>query len=279
MEKIIEKAETLLEALPYIKEFRGKTFVIKVGGSITEKVVEGLARDVVLLKFVGINPVVVHGGGPKIDELSQSLGVEGKMVDGLRVTDERTMEIVEMVLTGKINKELVNAINRLGGRAVGVSGKDGRLIEAERFDERLGMVGDIVNVNPEVLNVLENGGYIPVVSPVGVSRSGETLNINADIAAGEIAGSLKAEKLIYLTDVEGVMGEDGKLISTLTARDAQHLMESKIIKGGMIPKIKGSLRALEKGCKKVHIINGNIPHAILLEIFTKKGIGTEVVLS
>ncbi len=278
MEKVIEKAKILVEALPYIREFRGKTFVIKIGGgSMDYETKKNFATDIVLLKFVGINPVVVHGGGPQIDKMLDDLNVEKKKIDGLRITDERTLEVVEMVLTGRINKEIVQLINKFGGMAVGVSGKDGKLIEAEILDERLGKVGDIKKVNPEVLKVLEDGGYIPVVSPLG-GNDEETLNINADIAAGEIAGALKAEKLIYLTDVEGIVGEDGKLISTFSSKDAEHLKEKGIISGGMIPKIEGGLRALKKGCKKVHIIDGRIPHAILLEIFTKKGIGTELIL-
>ncbi len=276
MERIIDKAKTLIEALPYIREFRKKTFVLKIGGSITETAMEVFAQDVVLLSFVGIRPVVVHGGGPKIDELSKDLGIQGKTIDGLRVTDEKTMEIVEMVLTGKINKDIVNAINSSGGKAVGISGKDGGLIEARKFDPRLGKVGDIERINPEILRVLEEGGYIPVVSPVGFGDGG-TLNINADIAAGEIAGALKAEKLIYLTDVEGVLDESGNLITSITLEKAEELIRSGTAKGGMIPKLRGGIRALKKGCRKVHIINGGIPHAVLLEIFTKKGIGTEVV--
>ena len=278
MREFVEKAKVLVEALPYIKEFRGKTFVVKIGGgSFRGGFREEFAADIVMLKFVGINPVVIHGGGPQIDEMLDALKVERRKVDGMRVTDEKTLEVVEMVLTGRINKEIVQVINRLGGKAVGLSGKDGMLIEAERFNEELGMVGEVTRVNPHILKVLEDGGYIPVVSPLG-GNDQETLNINADIVAGEIAGALKAEKLIYLTDVEGVKDENGRLLESLSLREAKDLIDKGVIKGGMVPKVQGGIRALKKGCRKVHIIDGRIPHALLLEIFTKKGVGTEVVL-
>jgi acetylglutamate kinase len=288
MDKLIEKAGTLMEALPYIRAFWGKTLVIKYGGSAMEAqhLAEGFARDVILLKYVGMNPVIVHGGGPQIGALMKRLGKEPRFVGGMRVTDEETMEIVEMVLVGRINTEIVGLINHQGGRAVGLSGKDGTLIRARKRTHRtadgqevdLGLVGDVVAVNPEPIRLLDENGFIPVIAPVGVGEGGESYNINADLVAGEVAAALAAEKLIHLTDVEGIKGPGGELISTLSQDEARRLVASGVIEGGMLPKVESALRALAAGTAKAHILDGRVPHAILLEIFTKEGIGTEIVL-
>jgi acetylglutamate kinase len=277
-----------MEALPYIREFRGKTLVIKYGGAAMEQadLKRPFALDVILLRFVGINPVIVHGGGPQIGALMKRLGKEPKFVGGMRVTDEETMEIVEMVLVGKINKEIVGLINHHGGRAVGLAGKDADLLRARKRLHRLptgeevdiGLVGEVEVVNPEPIRLLEEHGFIPVIAPVGVGARGETYNINADLVAGEVAAALGAEKLIHLTDVEGIAGADGRLVSTLSRKDAERLMETGVIDGGMLPKVESSLRALAGGTAKAHIIDGRVPHAILLELFTREGIGTEIVL-
>ena len=288
MERLIEKVSTLMEALPYIRAFSGKTLVIKYGGAAMEAqpLAEGFARDVILLKYVGMNPVIVHGGGPQIGALMKRLGKEPRFVGGMRVTDEETMEIVEMVLVGRINKEIVGLINHHGGRAVGLSGKDGSLIRARKRTHQtaageevdLGLVGDVEAVDPEPIRLLEGNGFIPVIAPVGVGEAGESYNINADLVAGEVAAALRAEKLIHLTDVEGIKGPGGDLISTLSQTEARRLVESGVIEGGMLPKVESALRALAAGTAKAHILDGRIPHAILLEIFTKEGIGTEIVL-
>jgi acetylglutamate kinase len=282
------RAEILMEALPYIREFRGKTVVIKYGGSAMEQgdLKRSFALDVILLRVVGINPVIVHGGGPQIGALMKRLGKEPKFVGGMRVTDAETVEIVEMVLVGKINKEIVGLINFHGGKAVGLSGKDGSLIRARRRLHRLpsgeevdiGLVGEVEHVNPEAIRLLEDHGFIPVIAPVGVGAAGETYNINADLVAGEVAAALGAEKLIHLTDVQGILGDDGSLITTLSPKEAERLMEESVIDGGMLPKVESSLRALRGGTAKAHIIDGRVPHAILLELFTHEGIGTEIVL-
>ncbi len=282
------RAEILMEALPYIREFRGKTVVIKYGGSAMEQgdLKRSFALDVILLRFVGIDPVIVHGGGPQIGALMKRLGKEPKFVGGMRVTDEETVEIVEMVLVGKINKEIVGLINFHGGKAVGLSGKDGSLIRARRRLHRLpsgeevdiGLVGEVEHVNPEAIRLLEDHGFIPVIAPVGVGASGETYNINADLVAGEVAAALGAEKLIHLTDVQGILGDNGALITTLSPKEAERLMDESVIDGGMLPKVESSLRALRGGTAKAHIIDGRVPHAILLELFTHEGIGTEIVL-
>jgi acetylglutamate kinase len=288
MERLIEKASTLMEALPYIRAFWGKTLVIKYGGSAMEAphLTEGFARDVILLKFVGINPVIVHGGGPQIDALMKRLGKVPRRVAGMRVTDEETMEIVEMVLVGRINQEIVGLINHHGGRAVGLSGKDGTLIRARRMVHRtpggeevdLGRVGAVEEVNPEPIRLLSQHGFIPVIAPVGVGAAGESYNINADLVAGDVAAALGAEKLIHLTDVEGIRGPGGDLISTLSQDEARRLVASGVIEGGMLPKVESALRALEAGTAKAHILDGRVPHAILLEVFTREGVGTEIVL-
>ena len=288
MEQIVRRAETLIEALPYIRAFQGKTLVIKYGGAAMEQadLKEQFAKDVLLLRLVGIRPVIVHGGGPQIGALMKRLGKEPRFVGGMRVTDEETMEIVEMVLVGKINKEIVGLINLHGGRAVGLSGKDGTLIRAHKRLHRtadgtmadIGLVGEVDAVNPELIRLLEVDGFIPVIAPVGVGSGGETYNINADLVAGDVAAALGAEKLIHLTDVQGIKGEDGRHISTLTKQEAERLIKAGVIDGGMLPKVESSLRALAGGAQKAHIIDGRVPHAILLEVLTVEGIGTEIIL-
>ena len=282
------RVDILLEALPYIQEFRGRSVVIKYGGAAMERaeLKAPFALDVILLHLVGIHPVVVHGGGPQIGALMKRLGKEPRFVGGMRVTDEETVEIVEMVLVGRINKEIVGLINHHGGRAVGLSGKDGDLIRARRRLHRLptgeqidiGLVGEVELVNPAPIRLLEGNGFIPVIAPVGFGRDGETYNINADLVAGEVAAALHAEKLIHLTDVAGIHGTDGRLVSTLGRKEVERLVQDGVIEGGMLPKVESSLRALEGGTAKAHIIDGRVPHAILLELFTREGVGTEIVL-
>jgi acetylglutamate kinase len=286
-------ADILIEALPYIRRFYGKTIVIKYGGNamVDRSLKEGFARDVTLLKFVGLHPVVVHGGGPQIGSVLEQMGIHSQFVDGMRVTDEPTMDVVEMVLGGKVNKEIVTQINQQGGRAVGLSGKDGGLILARKLqlirsqvEDKppeiidMGMVGEVIKVNPVIIRTLESGGFIPVIAPVGVGESGETYNINADWVASKVAVALDARKLILLTDVEGVLDKKGTLISSIMADAIYQMLEEGILKGGMIPKIRCSLEALDRGVERVHIIDGRKPHAVLLELFTDTGIGTEVKL-
>jgi acetylglutamate kinase len=288
METLVQRAEILLEALPYLRAFQGKTLVIKFGGSAMDEagLKEQFARDVVLLRLVGIRPVIVHGGGPQIGALMKRLGKEPRFVGGMRVTDPETMEIVEMVLVGKINKQIVGLINHHGGRAVGLSGKDASIIRARKRLSRtadgelvdVGLVGEVESIDPEPIRLLEEHGFIPVIAPVGVGSAGESFNINADLVAGDMAASLLAEKLIHLTDVQGINGENGRHVSTLTRQEAERLVKAKIIDGGMLPKVESSLRALEGGAQKAHIIDGRVPHAILLEVLTTEGIGTEIVL-
>jgi len=292
IKKSMERADILIEALPYIRRFYNKTIVIKYGGHAMAD--EGLkkmfAMDVVMMKYVGINPVVVHGGGPQIGSLLKRLGKDSKFVQGIRVTDRETMTIVEMVLAGNVNKEIVGLINLHGGRAVGLSGKDGNLIQAERYflsaDKAkdtppeiidLGLAGKVKKLNTDIITSLTRDGFIPVIAPVGVGDDGETYNINADIVAGEVAAALHAEKLVLLTDVEGVLDAEGKLINTIDDDEAKGLIEAGVIKGGMYPKVKCCMKALRGGIKKAHIIDGRLNHAILLEIFTDSGIGTEIV--
>jgi len=291
MEKFIGKAEVLMEALPYIRRFYGKTFVVKYGGNamVDEELKTSFAQDVVLLKYVGINPVVVHGGGPQIDQTLEKMGIARQFVRGMRVTDQETMDIVEMVLVGKINKEIVNLINQHGGMAVGLSGKDGNLIQARKMSLTvaadgelpeiidIGQVGEIVGINPAVINSLDENKFIPVIAPVGVGEHGETYNINADLVAGQVAEALGAEKLILLTDVEGVKDKKGELLSTLKINQARKLIQEGIVGEGMIPKVECCIEALKGGVGKTHIIDGRVKHAVLLEIFTKEGVGTEVV--
>jgi acetylglutamate kinase len=284
---MIHRAEVLLEALPYLQAFQGKTLVIKYGGSAMEKadLKEQFARDVLLLRLIGIRPVIVHGGGPQSGALMKKLGKEPHFVGGMRVTDPETMDLVEMVLVGKLNKEIVGLINIHGGRAVGLSGKDANLLRARKRLHRmpdgstvdLGLVGEVETVNADVIRLFEDNGLIPVIAPVGVGAHGESYNINADLVAGEVAAALRAEKLIHLTDVQGINDEDGRLVSRLTKRDAERLIKANVIDGGMLPKVESALRALEGGAAKAHIIDGRVPHAVLLEVFTHEGIGTEIV--
>ncbi|MBA4391410.1 MAG: acetylglutamate kinase [Syntrophus sp. (in: bacteria)] len=275
-----EKIETLLEALPYIKKFAGSIFVIKYGGAAMEEahLKKEFAKDVALLKYVGINPVIVHGGGPMIGRLLKDLNIPTRFIDGLRVTDEKTLEVVEMVLAGLVNKEIVKNINDMGGRAIGLSGKDGRLLTAKQVENKeVGLVGDITGVNVDIIKDISKHGYIPVIAPIADGSDGKSYNINADTAAGNIAQALSAEKFILLTDVEGVIGSDGKLISMLRKREIEELVEQKIVTGGMIPKVSCCIDALKGGVQEAHIVDGRVPHAILLEVFTDSGIGTEII--
>jgi acetylglutamate kinase len=293
MKHLIDKAQTLVEALPYIKDFHGKTIVIKYGGSVGDEELYNFARDIVLMRYVGMNPVVVHGGGPQIGNLLDRLGKESRFVAGLRVTDSETMEVVEMVLVGKINQKIVAAIQTLGGNAVGISGKEGKIILARKIDlsklalennleiskdEDLGMVGEVEKINPNLIKVLENAGYIPVIAPIGFGEDGRTYNINADHVAGKIAGALNAVKLIILTNVPGILDNDKKLISTLTEASARDLIRKGAISSGMIPKVMCAIESLHEGVDKVHIIDGRVERALILEIFTDAGIGTEILL-
>ena len=275
----IEKADVLLEALPFIQRFAGKVLVIKYGGHAMEnnELKDSFAQDVALLKCVGMRPVIVHGGGPVIDAAVKQAGITPQFVRGLRVTDPATMDIVEQVLVGKINKEIVALLNRHGVPSVGLSGKDGELVVArkKKSEVDLGLVGEVVGVNPRVIEV--NSEFIPVVAPTAADREGRTFNINADVVAGEIAEALRAEKLILLTDVEGVKGRDGKLIEELSTTDAHELIADGTIASGMIPKIECCIAALAGGVKQSHVIDGRVRHALLLEVLTSRGVGTEVV--
>ncbi len=282
MDKVLEKANILIEAIPYIKKFTGKTFVIKYGGSamVDEEEKKLLIKDIVLFKLLGIDIVIVHGGGPYIKETLDRLGKEGTFIDGLRVTDAETMEIVEMVLSGTVNKELSNSIQRNGIPSVGISGKDGNLLKAKKIEIEngdLGFVGDIESVDPSIIKTLLQEGFIPVISPVAKDENFDTYNINADYAAVEIAGSLHAEKLIFVTDILGVMrdlNDEDSLIHFMNIEEARKNIENGIITGGMIPKVECCIHAVERGTKQVHIVNGKLPHSMILEMFTKQGIGT-----
>jgi len=291
MQEIINKAKVLMEALPYIRRFANKTIVIKYGGNamVEERLKEGFAQDIILMKYIGLNPVVVHGGGPQIGQVLKAMGKESRFVQGMRVTDTETMDVVEMVLGGKVNKEIVGNINRHGGKAVGLTGKDGNLLVARKMEMTainpdtltpeiidVGMVGEVESVNPSIITSLEASNFIPVIAPIGVGLAGETYNINADLVAGRVAGALKAEKLILLTDVEGVKGKDGRLISTIDVARVPDLINDGTITGGMIPKVNCCVDAVEEGVAKTHIIDGRMEHACLLEIFTDKGIGTAI---
>lgn len=290
MEKLIEKANNLMEALPYIRRFAGKTFVIKYGGHAMsdEKLKESFALDVIMLRSLGINAVIVHGGGPQINQTLKRYGIVSQFVKGMRVTDSETMAVVEMVLVGQVNKEVVGYLNQHGGRAVGLSGKDGTLLLSKKLLQDvvgddgtteqvdMGYVGDVVKVNTDLLTALENGNYLPVIAPVGVGPQGESYNINADLVAGRVAAALNAEKLILLTDIEGVKDKAGQLLSSIAVADMHRLIREEAITGGMIPKVVCCADALEKGVKKAHIIDGRVEHAVLLEIFTDVGIGTEI---
>ncbi|MBI4823774.1 MAG: acetylglutamate kinase [Nitrospirae bacterium] len=286
--KPIEKANILIEALPYIKSFYGKTFVIKYGGSAQsdEKLKSAFAQDIVLLNFIGIHPVIVHGGGPKITEIMQKMGKKPLFIQGQRITDKETMDIVEMVLGGLINKEIVALINTHGGKAVGLSGKDGGLIKAKKkllkkssAEEEIidiGLVGDVSSVEPKILRSIQGEGFIPVIAPIGTDSKGEALNINADYVASEIASAVGAEKLIVLTDVPGIKGKRGDILSSIDKKGIRKLIADGTVGGGMLPKVHACMSALSAGTKKTHIIDGRVPHCLLLEIFTKEGIGTEI---
>jgi acetylglutamate kinase len=291
MKCIIEKANILIESLPFIRSFYSKTFVIKYGGAaqIEESLKDTFAQDIALFNFIGIRTVIVHGGGPKISETMKRMGKEPTFIQGQRVTDRETMDIVEMVLGGLINKEIVSMINRHGAKAVGLSGKDGGLIRAKKKVLRrsardgddevidIGQVGEVEEIRPEVIDCLQREGFIPVISPIGVGQRGESYNINADYVASALAASLRAEKLILLTDVAGIKDANGSVLSTLKKEEVLRLINEGVITGGMLPKVQACLRALDKGVAKNHIIDGRIPHSLLLEIFTKEGIGTEIV--
>jgi acetylglutamate kinase len=292
VDRSIEKAQTLLEALPYIREFYGKTVVIKYGGHamVDERLKEFFALDVILMKYIGLNPVIVHGGGPQINRVLEQMQIRSTFIDGMRVTDSPTMDVVEMVLVGKVNKEIVNLIQLHGGKAVGLSGKDGGLIRAKKlYMQRkreaelppeildIGSVGEVESIQPRVIEALGQGGFIPVIAPVGVGGQGETYNINADLVAGKVAGALRAEKLVLLTDVEGILDREGNLLSTLHRGEVASLIDREVISGGMIPKVQCALDALAEGVGKVHVIDGRVQHAVLLEIFTRGGVGTEIL--
>ncbi len=291
MEELIAKANVLMETLPWIKRFYGKTIVIKYGGNamVEAHLKEGFARDVIMMKYIGLNPVVVHGGGPQIGKVLEAMKIESQFIQGMRVTDSETMDVVEMVLGGKVNKEIVTNINRYGGKAVGITGKDGGLIQARKLEMTavnpdtltpeiidIGMVGEVELVDPTIIKSLRENDFIPVIAPIGGGLNGETYNINADLVAGRIAGALKAEKLILLTDVEGVKDKQGKLISTIDVQRVPDLINNGTISGGMIPKVNCCVDAVEEGITRAHIVDGRMEHACLLEMFTDKGIGTVV---
>jgi len=278
------KARVLGEALPYIQRFHGKTIVVKFGGNaMTDDALKaGFARDVALLKLVGMNPVVVHGGGPQIEQMLAKLGKKGEFVQGMRVTDRETMDVVEMVLGGTVNKEVVELINQAGGKAVGLTGQDGVFIRAKKMvltskdngQVDLGQVGEIESIDPAIISTLEQGGFIPVVAPIGTGADGTTYNINADLVAGKLAEILRAEKLVVLTNTPGVLDKNGKLLTGLTPRRIDDLVAKGVISGGMLPKIGSALDAARNGVKSVHIIDGRVPHALLLEVLTDEGVGT-----
>ena len=299
MEKLIEKAEILMEALPYITKFRGKTFVIKYGGNAMSKndLRTAFAQDILMLKYLGINPVIVHGGGPQIGEYLKKMGLETKFVGGLRITPKETMDVVEMVLGGLVNKSIVMLINKYAGghiRAVGLTGKDGGLIRAKKLDAEeyfkemgnfrptelldLGHVGEVEYVDTQILKHLEEDNYIPVIAPIGFDNQGNAYNINADFVASAVAGALGAEKVIFLTDIEGLKDSNGDVLSSVKVEEIINMIEEEVITGGMIPKVKAAIDALEKGAKKAHILDGRIPHCVLLEIFTSEGVGTEITV-
>ena len=293
MQESIAKAKVLIESLPYLREFNQKTVVIKYGGHamVDEELKRSFALDVILMKYIGINPVIVHGGGPQINRFLAKMQITSSYVQGMRVTDGETMDVVEMVLVGKVNKEIVGLINHCGGKAVGLSGRDGDLVQASKLKVRvkaddparppelidLGRVGQVTRVNADILQTLDTGDFIPVIAPVGVGEDGQAYNINADLVAGAIASELKAVKLILLTDVEGVKDQAGQLLSTIRQGEVEGLIDGGVITGGMIPKVRCCTKALANGVEKTHIVDGRREHAILLEIFTREGIGTEIV--
>ncbi len=276
-----QRAEVLTQALPYIKRYNGKVVVVKYGGNamINEQLKEQVMEDIVLLWLIGVKIVLVHGGGPEINELMNKLGKKAEFVDGLRVTDKETIDIVQMVLAGKVNKTLVNMLEMNGGKAIGLSGMDGRLIEATIKNEKLGFVGEITNINIEPVTDLLDNGYIPVISTVGCDKNGNTYNINGDTAAAYIAGALNAESLIMMTDIDGILRDKddaSTLISEITTSDAKKLYEEGVVSGGMIPKVDCCIEAVNKGVKNVFIMNGKVPHSILMELLTDEGAGTLV---
>lgn len=284
---IIDKAKILIEALPYIQKFYGKTVVIKYGGNamINEELKNKVMEDVTLLKYIGINPVLVHGGGPDISEALNQFNIKSEFINGLRVTDEETMKVARMVLIGKTNKEIVSLLGTKGGKGIGLSGIDGKLIECKKYYTEvdgkktdIGYVGDIVRINEKMLDVMTHGDYIPVIAPIGVDEEGNSYNINADTVAGAVASAVKAEKLVLLTDIEGIKDsvDSPDIIYQITKPEINRMIDEKKIVGGMIPKVKGGLEALESGVNAVHIIDGRIPHCLLLEIFTDSGIGTMI---
>ncbi len=287
MKGYIQKAETLVEALPYIREFSGKTVVVKYGGAAMEGEdrMASFAEDMVLLQFVGIRPVIVHGGGPQIDRMLERLGIPSQRKEGLRVTSAEAMEVVEMVLGGTVNKKIVAHISRFGGRAVGLTGKDGGMLRARKMYAAgpggasidLGLVGEVTDVDAGVLRTMERDGFIPVIAPIGAGAQGEAYTITGDTAAAAVAAALSAEKLIILTDVPGILDGAGKLVSTMTIDECRAAVEGGTISGGMIPKVECGLTALRKGVRKVHVLDGRVPHSVLLEIFTDAGIGTEII--
>jgi len=283
MYNLIEKANILIEALPYIQQLSGKTIVIKYGGSamVSPEQEETILQDITLLKYIGANPVVVHGGGPAINSMLDKLGIESKFHNGLRITDAATMDVVQMVLMGKINKDVVSKLNGLGAKSIGLCGKDANLIEVVKKPPRegvdYGFVGQVSKVNVKLLEMLAHEEYIPVIAPIGVGTDGQSYNINADTVAGEVAAALKAEKLMFLTDIDGVRmhpDDPATLISVISVDNVYRLIEQKVISGGMIPKVMGCIKGIEQGVNRTHIVNGTIPHPVLLEIFTDKGIGT-----
>ncbi|HPB30525.1 MAG TPA: acetylglutamate kinase [Candidatus Sumerlaeota bacterium] len=289
IEELIQRARILVEALPYINAFRGAVVVIKYGGHamIDEDLKHSVIQDVVLMELVGMKPVIVHGGGPEITALMNKLGIEPRFVEGQRVTCEQTLEVAEMVLAGKLSGEIVNSINQAGGRAVGLSGKDGALIQARRIGsgkgqpkEDIGFVGEVASIRPEIITILADNLYIPVISPIGVDDKGQTFNINADTVAAEVAGALRASKLIFLTDVRGIYmdpKDESTQIPSINAEKIAELIRKGVISKGMIPKVNGGIEALRKGVGKTHILDGRIPHSLLLELFTDRGIGTLIL--
>jgi acetylglutamate kinase len=288
---MLDKAKILVEALPYIRSFKQQTVVIKYGGHamVAEELKEEFARDIVLMRYIGIQPVVVHGGGPQIGRMLERIGKKSEFQDGMRVTDAETMEIVEMVLAGKINKEIVTLVNRHGGQAIGLSGRDCQLIEAAKLqlfryqaDDRppeiidIGQVGKVHRINAEILHKLTENELIPIIAPIGVGKHGEAYNINADLVAGAIASTLRAKKLLLMTDVAGVMNADGEVVSSMTVAEAADMLQEEVLSGGMIPKVQCAIDAIQGGTEKAHIIDGRVPHAILLELLTDSGVGTEI---
>ncbi len=292
MQDALSKARVLIDALPYIRKFNNKTVVIKYGGHamVDEELKKSFALNVILLKYIGLNPVIVHGGGPQINKFLQKMQITSNYVQGMRVTDGETMDVVEMVLVGKVNKEIVGLINHCGGKAVGLSGRDGDLVQARKMKILskpdvenappelidLGRVGEVTGINPDILNTLDSQDFIPVIAPVGVGEDGQAYNINADLVAGSIAAELDAVKLILLTDVEGVLGGDGNLLTSIQKDAIEGMIDDGVIAGGMIPKLRCCAEAINGGVSKAHIIDGRQEHAVLLEIFTKEGVGTEI---